>query len=349
MPDAKSGRASEERLDALRSEAAGQGRVGGEGWLPAGAPFPPLAAEGGYYGQPLLKAPVWTWEVPLYFFVGGAAGSAALLAEASRAGGDREAALARDARWLAFGGAVLSAPLLIADLGRPARFLYMLRVLKPQSPMSVGVWTLVAFSGAAAASLGVQLIERRVGNTLPIRLLGAGAGALSASTGLAMATYTGVLVGVTAIPVWARHVRLLPLHFGISGLASAVALLELRGHRSPALATLGLTVAALETAIALRLELSADAVDDPLRHGRAGLAIRSAGIVAGPASAVLRGLAYKAADGADVRDGAGRRTIRIAAAAAALAGALLIRIGWIAAGRASSRDFRAALGEPDRS
>ena len=103
-----------------------------------------------YHGFPLLKKPVWTWEIPAYFFVGGTAGAAALIgAVAHRTGGSD--ALVRDARWIAAAGAALSPPLLIADLGRPERFLNMLRVFKVQSPMSVGAWTLVAFSSAACS------------------------------------------------------------------------------------------------------------------------------------------------------------------------------------------------------
>src|SRR5438067_1276876 len=97
-----------------------------------------------YYDLPLLKKPVWKWEVPAYFFVGGAAGASAVIALAAQAArADRT--LVRDARWVAAAGAALSTPLLIADLGRPERFLNMLRVFKPRSPMSVGAWTLAAF------------------------------------------------------------------------------------------------------------------------------------------------------------------------------------------------------------
>jgi formate-dependent nitrite reductase membrane component NrfD len=93
------------------------------------------------------KPPVWTWEIPVYFFVGGAAGAAAVIAGVGAATG-AEAAVVTDARWIAAVGAVVSPVLLISDLGRPERFLNMLRVLKWQSPMSVGAWTLAAFSTA---------------------------------------------------------------------------------------------------------------------------------------------------------------------------------------------------------
>jgi hypothetical protein len=28
-----------------------------------------------YYGRPVIKEPVWSWEIPWYFFTGGLAGS----------------------------------------------------------------------------------------------------------------------------------------------------------------------------------------------------------------------------------------------------------------------------------
>src|SRR5437773_4382620 len=200
---------TESRLDQLRQNAV------------------PMKPETGYYGMPLLKEPVWTWEVPAYFFVGGAAGAAAVVGAAAQvAGADHD--LVNDARWIAAAGAALSGPLLIADLGRPERFLNMLRVFKVQSPMSVGAWTLTAFGTFASAALFADEMRKRT--DLPVELIGDASAILSAATGLVMATYTGVLIGATAIPVWSKHVSVLPLHFGTSALASAVSMLELAGH-----------------------------------------------------------------------------------------------------------------------
>src|SRR3954468_13638929 len=84
----------------------------------------PATPAAGYYNLPLLKPPVWTWEVPSYFFVGGVAGGAAVIAFAAQLT-PADAKLVRHARWIAAAGAVISAPLLIADLGRPERFLNM--------------------------------------------------------------------------------------------------------------------------------------------------------------------------------------------------------------------------------
>lgn len=265
-----------------------------------------------YHGLPLLKGPVWTWEVPAYFFVGGAAGAAAVLSAAAQlARADEE--LVRDARWIAAAGAVLSAPLLISDLGRPSRFLNMLRVLKVQTPMSVGAWALAVFGTASGASAVADFVARRT--NLPVRLVGNVASAASAGSGLVMATYTGVLIGVTAIPVWKEHVRLLPIHFGASALASAVSLVELRGHRHVALNALGIGTAIFETLVETTLEAK------PLREGRSGTLTRLGAALSGPVPLFLRLM--------------GKRR---GAAVAALAGSLITRFAWVEAGKVSAHD-----------
>ena len=103
----------------------------------------------------VLKQPVWKPEVGLYFFFGGLAGASALLAFGARLAGNGR--LARSALLAAFAGAAVSPPLLIADLGRPARFLNMFRVLKPTSPMSIGSWVLAAFGGVTSVAAASEL------------------------------------------------------------------------------------------------------------------------------------------------------------------------------------------------
>ena len=312
----------ERRLEEIRREALATGTVSGSGTRPAGAPIPPGEAD--YYGLPLLKAPVWTWEIPAYFFVGGAAGAAAVIGAAGRATG-APPALVRDARWIAAAGAILSPPLLISDLGRPERFLNMLRVFKLQSPMSVGAWTLVAFSNAAAAAAFADYAHRATNGRLPVKVLGDAAEVLSAATGLVLSTYTGVLIGATAIPVWSKNVRVLPIHFGMSGLGSAVSILELLGHRHRALNALGIGAAAVETAIGVTLEYRGDPGLEPVKRGSSGGLVRLGGLLSGPVPLALRLL------------GGTRPSVRRAAAISTIAGSLLTRIGWIAAGRKSAR------------
>ena len=276
-----------------------------------------------YYGAAPLKPPVWTWEIPAYFFVGGAAGAASLIAAVARSAGSGDS-LVRDARWVAAVGAALSPPLLISDLGRPERFLNMLRVFKLQSPMSVGAWALVAFSNAAAASAFADLARRTTSGRLPVTVVADAAGVLAAGTGLVLSTYTGVLLGATAIPVWAKQASLLPVHFGVSGLASAVAALELLGHRDRALNAIGLGAALIETATAVHVEWTEEPALEAIRRGTPGTLVRAAGLLSGPLPFFLR-LAARRSPRA-----------RQMAALATIAGSILTRVAWVAAGRPSA-------------
>src|SRR5437868_12314692 len=209
----------ERRLDEIRSEAEKGRRLELVDSRQLSAPFPQATPENGYYGIPLLKEPAWTWEIPLYFFAGGAAGAAAVIgAIADYTGADRN--LVQHARWIAAAGAVISPALLISDLGRPERFINMLRVFKPQSPMSVGVWTLLGFSGGAAAAAFAEFLRDRYGPSLPLRVLENAGQAASLAFGLPVSNYTGVLIGATAIPVWNQHAGDLPMHFGASGVGA---------------------------------------------------------------------------------------------------------------------------------
>jgi formate-dependent nitrite reductase membrane component NrfD len=287
---------------------------------------------------PLLKAPVWTWEVPAYFFVGGASGAAAVIAAIAGFRGDAPlspvssfASIAEHARWIAAAGAILAPPLLISDLGRPARFLNMLRVFKIQSPMSVGAWTLLVFSAAAVASLAAH----EVGPAPTwIALVGALAAILAALAGLVLATYTGVLIGVTAIPVWSAHVRVLPLVFGLSGLGAAVSLLELVGDRISPLNVMGMGVALAETCLFAWLERP-DPTNrlnrGPIHQGPSGVLTRSAGLLSGPIALGLRVASIW------------MPVVRLFASVAMIVGSALTRFGWIAAGRVSAQDIEGSL------
>jgi hypothetical protein len=320
VPDTESERA----LTALREQALAHGRVDRDGVRPAGAPFPQATAATGYYGVPLLKKPVWTWEVPLYFFVGGAAGASAVIAAVGR-WADGDTTLVRDARWIAAVGSHLSAALLTADLGRPERFIYMLRVFKPQSAISMGSWTLAAFTASATGTAAAAFLAGRMnGGGSSLRAVAGTTGTVSAAAGTVMCTYTGVLIGATVIPVWNENVSLLPLHFGASGVASAVGMLELTGHDSPVLNDLGAAAAAVETVVGAWIEARETPGLQPLRTGASGWLTRAGGVLSGPVPLLCRML--------------GRRSPgwRRAATVSALAGSLLTRWGWVMAGRASA-------------
>src|ERR671932_1260634 len=165
-----------------------------------------------YYGRAVLKEPVWSREIPWYFFAGGLAGASSGLALVARLTGNDK--LARRALLAALGGATVSPVLLISDLGRPDRFYNMLRVFKPTSPMSMGTWILTSFgpsAGIAAASDGLAIFPR----------LGCFFEGVAALLGPALSTYTAVLVADTSIPVWHEARRELPLVFAASSAASA--------------------------------------------------------------------------------------------------------------------------------
>jgi len=165
-----------------------------------------------YYGRPIIKEPVWEPTIPAYFFTGGLAGASSVLHLAARIAGNQP--LARATLYCAAAADLASPPLLISDLGRPERFLYMLRVFKVTSPMSVGSWVL-AVSGAAsntAAVLEVTGLFRRVKVAAEV---------VAALFGPPLSTYTGTLLANTAVPVWHEGRDELPWLFGASASASA--------------------------------------------------------------------------------------------------------------------------------
>ncbi len=326
----------EQRLLEIRRQAESKGRMEVVGIRPAGAPFPVASPQTGYYGVPLLKQPAWTWQIPIYFFAGGAAGSAAVIGPVARWIG-RDLRLARDCRYLAAIGTAASSALLISDLGRPARFLAMLRVFKKQSPMSVGAWVLAVFGTSAAASAFAEILNQRT-PWLPLRILGHLSDSISGIAGLPFSNYTGVLIGASVIPVWNENVGTLPIHFGMSGLNSAVSILELMGHENRALNTLGMGAAAIETLEGLHIESTRKPVMDPLRRGRSGLITRIGGVMSGPVPLLLR----VAAGFTSKRRS---RQLRRAAAVSSIIGSMLTRVAWVQAGHASAANWRLPLAD----
>ncbi len=298
----------------------------------------------GYYGLPVIHGPHWRWSIVFYFVLGGlAGGSAVLAAVAQLVGGYWARPIVRAGRYLAV-LAVLPGPLLlIIDLGRPERFHHMLRVLKLRSPMSLGVWGLIGFTATALLNALQQVAEdgllgRRnpvahALRCLPTRLLAA----TSALPAFFLAGYTGVLLGATAVPLWARNaLRLGPL-FLCSALSSAAAALSLLiGHRPTArraqhalerveqVAVLGELIL-LET-----LRRSDTVVTRPLREGREGLAYTGARV--GSALAlVLHSIAK-------LLPRSPHGWLRMLGSLAALVSAFLLRAAMIFGGRRSAED-----------
>jgi formate-dependent nitrite reductase membrane component NrfD len=317
---------NERRLEQLREQAWEQGVVAGRGVDVSGGPIP---RKPGYYGQPVVKPPVWSWEIPVYFFVGGLAGMSAVIAMIGFI--FHRADLGHDGMWLAAIGAILSPILLTMDLGRPQLFINMLRVFKYKSPMSVGAWILTMFGACAVPGLLAAELHMHhiVGGSIDhlIRIVAALLILGSTFWGLLLATYTGVLLGATAIPVWFLHRLLLPIHFGAAGLGSAAALLELLGHRMAPLNAIGFLAAGIETALWFWLELHRHgAADRALHEARSGWLIRSGEILSGPLALLLRGFG-----------------LIPFAAISFLLGALVSRFGWVSAGKVSGCDPEAVF------
>jgi hypothetical protein len=324
---------NEKRLEQLREEAWEKGVVAGKGVDVGGGPIPRKLAAGrvrptggpGYYGQPVVRPPVWTWEIPLYFFMGGMAGMSAVLAGAAVL--FHHIDLARSAMWLAVvAGAILSPILLVMDLGRPRLFLNMLRVFKHRSAMSMGAWILSMFGAFAVPGLiALELHAHQVfGGTID-QLLRVTAALFifgSALVGTLLATYTGVLIGATTIPAWFLHRTLLPIHFGIAGLGSAAGLLELSGHRIASLNAIGYFVAGIESVLLVWLTIDKHgAADRAIHEHTSGWLVRIGEVLTGPLALVLRLFGFVPF-----------------AAVSFLLGALVSRFGWIAVGKVSGRD-----------
>jgi formate-dependent nitrite reductase membrane component NrfD len=182
-----------------------------------------------YYGQPVIKEPIWKPEIPWYFFTGGLGGASAGLAYLAGLRGNE--LLARRAWATAMAGVGVSPALLISDLGKPSRFLNMLRMFKVTSPMSVGSWILAASgatTGLAALDALLDASPRLGGRSRSRRLLaraGHAARPASALLGLPLASYTGGLIAQTAVPGWHEARRELPSLFAAGGAASAGAAL----------------------------------------------------------------------------------------------------------------------------
>lgn len=194
----------------------------------------------GYYGIPMLKRPLWKWEIALYFFCEGlSAGSYMIGTIADLVAKDRYPEMTRAARYISLAALLPCPPLLIADLGRPRRFHHMLRVWKPKSPMNVGAWALSGYS----LPTGLLAVKQLAGDVseMPVPLKRAGAlvparavGAAGIPFALVMLGYPGVLLSTTSTPAWSRT-RFLGALFAASSMTTAASaislLLALRGKQ----------------------------------------------------------------------------------------------------------------------
>jgi hypothetical protein len=287
-----------------------------------------------YYGRNIVKPAPWEHDIAAYLFSGGlAAGSSLLAAGASVTGRDK---LRRNSRLGALVAVAFSALALVHDLGKPSRFLNMLRTVKLTSPMSVGTWILSSygpFAGLAAVGemarmLPEPLTPRRLRTASRLAQWSAGpAGLVAGITAPPLAAYTAVLLSDTATPSWHESYRELPFVFCGSAAAASGGLAMLTSpvaEAGPA-RRFALGGALVELAMEQRMEQSMGITAEPLHQGRAGSYMKAAKILtaAGAAGTLLAGRS---------------RTAAVLSGAALLAGSACTRFGVFEAGIESARD-----------
>jgi hypothetical protein len=294
----------------------------GRRWRPKRRGEQPMVAPASftsYYGKPVINQPVWeSPDIPGYLFLGGLAGGSSLLGAGAHLTG--RPVLGRVSKTGAFAAGALSLVALVHDLGRPSRFLNMLRVFKVTSPMSVGSWLLSGYVPAAGVAALCAVTGR-----LP--RIGAAATTGSALLGPAVASYTAALISDTAVPAWHDGYPEMPFVFVGSGAMAAGGLGLLvapPGETAPA-RNLALFGAAMETAAFERMAHRIGMVAEPYSEGRGGAYVKAgkALALAGVATAAL-----------------GRRS-RVASAlsgAALIAASAATRWGIYHAGMASAGD-----------
>ncbi|HET7568717.1 MAG TPA: NrfD/PsrC family molybdoenzyme membrane anchor subunit [Gaiellaceae bacterium] len=233
-----------------------------------------------YYGRPVIKEPVWTWEIPTYFFTGGLAGASAVLSSSAKLLGNEK--LSKTALYVGAVADLVSPGLLISDLGRPERFHHMMRVVKVTSPMNVGSWVLLVSGGASNTQAALELL----GWLKPVKIA---AEVVSTIAGPFLATYTGVLVANTAVPVWHDARKELPWIFGASAMASAgaAACLFLDPDEAGPARRLAVAGVAAEGALMQTMELRLGTVGEVYRQGAAGKLSWAAKGLAGAGAALL--------------------------------------------------------------
>ena len=272
-----------------------------------------------YYGRPIIKAPVWkNPDVPLYLFLGGMAATSAGLGALGGATG--RPTLRRTGRLAAAAGAAGGTVFLVHDLHRPTRFLHMLRVFKPTSPLSVGTWILSPFATVAAAAAASE-----VTGLLP--RAGKAASTVSAVIGPALGTYTAVLLSNTAVPTWHEAHRELPVVFAGSAAAAGggMGLVGASVRDNLPAARLAVAGAAVELAAGEFMERKLGLLGDVYGKGRAGTLMKAskACLAAGAVGAVL---------------GRKKRWSAALSGLALMAGSALTRFGVFDAGIASAND-----------
>lgn len=283
-----------------------------------------------YYGRPVVKASPWEADIPAYLFSGGlAAGSSLLAAGADLTG---RPTLRRSSRLTALAALGFSMVALVHDLGKPARFLNMLRTAKLTSPMSIGTWLLSLYgplAGLAAAAEVVGLLPDRArrGPLAMVAAVGGPAGVAAALVAPPVASYTAVLLSDTATPSWHEAFRELPFVFTGSAAAASggFAMITTPVSEAGPARRLAAGGALLELLAEKRMEQSMGITAEPLHEGKAGSLMKAAKVltVAGAVGSLVSGRS---------------RTAAILSGAALVAGSACTRFGVFEAGQASARD-----------
>ncbi len=282
-----------------------------------------------YYGRPVVKASPWEADIPAYLFLGGVAAGSSLLAAGAELTG--RSTLRRTGRLGAMVGISLSFGALVHDLGRPERFVNMLRVAKYTSPMSVGTWILTGYGPLAGLAGAVEIAGWFPKLPAPIgrlaALAGRPAGLGAAILAPAIASYTAVLLADTATPSWHEGYRELPFVFAGSAAAAAggLGLVGASLRDSGPARRLAVGGAVLDLLAEGLREPSMGLAAEPLHQGTAGRLMRASKVLTA-AGAVAAAAGHRS------------RTVSALAGLALLAGWACTRFGIFQAGQASARD-----------
>jgi formate-dependent nitrite reductase membrane component NrfD len=295
-----------------------------------------------YFDLPAIKKPAWLWYVPAYFFVGGVSCGAYIAATlADILGRQEDRPMVRAGRVLALAGMLASPALLILDLGRPERFLHMLRMFKPRSVMNMGSWGLTLFGLFTGLAAGAQVLED-LGARRPLLRFAAAPLRVLSWVGLLPAmfvgSYTAVLLTATNVPFWAGNRLLMgPLFFASAlstGLAATRLVARLFGPSSPASEARFRRAEDLALGAELALTLASrgalGSLARPLERGAWARAYQLGGLGAG----VVLPLALH-------RLGAGLGRAGLFSSALVLLGGAIQRFAIVEAGKQSADDPRA--------
>jgi formate-dependent nitrite reductase membrane component NrfD len=253
--------------------------------------------------------------------------------------------LIRSGRYLSFVAILLSPILLIWDLGRPERFLHMLRVLKLRSAMSIGTWALTIFGTFCGLTAAYQMAKdglldwmpplTRLMRAVPVKTIEV----IGSLFGLIVASYTGVLLSSTAVPVWGRAKHILGPLFLASGLSTALAGLSLilslgRPHEETLerLDRAEMVTMGTELSLIISLIPVLGPLVKPLFKGKTGAAFTAGTIGGGIMLPLLTKIVLRLLG----RPSASKVTI--GTSILVLIGGLLLRYVWIVAGRTSADD-----------